>query len=263
MNLFQWLDFIGIDNKQGNISAHESDEILKKLSLKPYESEYKFMIIWMAEKMNGTAANKILKILEEPPDKTLFILIAEQQEQLMQTILSRTQLVKINGIEDADLKQHLMFEYQLSIEQALEVVNLAEGNLNEAIRLSQETDSENYYMNLFRTWMQICYNKDFIKLTNWIDEADALNREKQKQFLTYSLHLIRESLITAYNADDVGKSMGAEKEFVFKFHKFLIKDNAVEVFEAFNEAIYHVERNAFGKLLFMDLSLKLFKWVRA
>lgn len=260
LSLFDWLEIIGIDNKQGNISAEESGSILRKLSLKPYESEYRFMIIWMPEKMNVVAANKLLKVLEEPPDKTLFILAAEQYDQLLPTILSRTQLVKINKISDEELRTHLMFEYQLSIEQAQEVVNLADGNYNEAVKLASDTESEHYFMTLFRNWMLLCFDKKFIDLVNLIDEIESLKREKQKKFLSFCLHIIRESLVMAYSGDAVIKAYGKEKEFLLRFHKRLIGADTIEIIEEFDKSVYHIERNANPKILFMDLSLKLFRW---
>jgi DNA polymerase III subunit delta' len=260
LDLFEWLETIGIDNKQGNISALESADIIRKLALKPYESEFKVMIIWMAEKMNNQAANKLLKLLEEPPEKTLFLLIVEQQEQLLATILSRTQLIKVGGINDEVLIPAIMYDYQLSTEQAQEVVNMAEGSFNKAKRLAEETEGDNLFMQLFREWMLICFNKKVIELTGLIDKFESLKREKQKKFLTYCLHLIRESLIMAYQGDVVMKTAGAEKQFIEKFHQRIIGADTIEIVEEFNNAIYHIERNANAKILFMDISLKLFRW---
>ncbi|MBC7412519.1 MAG: DNA polymerase III subunit delta, partial [Bacteroidia bacterium] len=260
LDLFEWLETIGIDNKQGNISALESVDIIRRLALKPYESEFKVMIIWMAEKMNTQAANKILKLLEEPPEKTLFLLVVEQQEQLLSTIISRTQLIKIGGIDDANLAKALMYDYQLSTEQAQEVINMAEGSYNNAKRLAQETEGDNLFMQLFREWMLICFNKKTIELVPFIDKLEALKRERQKKFLTYCLHLIRESLILAYQGDAVIKTAGAEKQFLDKFHQRIIGADTIEIIEEFNNSIYHIERNANAKILFMDVSLKLFRW---
>ena len=260
MSLFDWLEGIGIDNKQGNISVVESGFILRKLSLKPYESEYRLMLIWMPEKMSNSAANKLLKILEEPPAKTIFILVAEQYDQLLPTIRSRTQLVKVNKINDEEMRTYLMFEYQLSIEQAYEVVNLADGNFNEAIKLASETESEHYFMKLFREWMLLCFDKKFIELVDMIDVLESLKREKQKKFLIFCLHIIRESLVMAYSGDALVKAYGKEKEFLSKFHKRLIGADTMDIIEEFDRSIYHIERNANAKILFMDLSLKLFRW---
>ena len=260
MSLFDWLEFLGIDNKQGNISVLESGAVLKKLSLKPYESEYRLVLIWMPEKMNNSAANKLLKILEEPPPKTIFILVAEQYEQLLPTIRSRTQLVKVNKISDEEVRSFLMFEYQLSVEQAYEVVNLSEGNFNEAVKLAMETEGENYFMNLFRQWMLICFEKKFMELVDIIDELESLKREKQKKFLLFCLHIIRESLVMAYSGDALVKAYGKEKEFLQKFHIRLIGADTIEIIEEFDRSVYHIERNANPKILFMDVSLKLFRW---
>lgn len=260
MDLFEWLQTIGIDNKQGILSVNESDDIIRKLVLKPYESEFKVMIIWMAEKMNTQAANKLLKLLEEPPDKTLFILIVEQQEQLLATIISRTQLIKVGGIDDDNLTKAIMYDYQLSAEQAHEVINMAEGSYNAAKRLAEETEGDNLFMQLFREWMLICFNKKTIELVGFIDKLEALKRERQKKFLQYCLHLIRESLIMAYQGNAVSKTAGAEKQFIDKFHQRIIGADTMEIVEEFNNCIYHIERNANSKILFMDVSLKLFRW---
>ncbi len=262
LDLFTWLEFIGIENKQGAIGVNESTEIIKKLNLKPYESNYKFMIIWMAEKMNNQAANKLLKLLEEPPDKTLFILVCEQQEQLLSTIISRTQLIKISTISDDAIRPKLMFDYQLSEDQAQEILNMAEGNYALAQKLAQESeeDVQSLNMQLFRDWMLLCFNKKTIELVAFIEQIDQLKRERQKKFLSYCLHLVRESLVNAYESEQVAKGIGKEKLFINKFYTRIVGTDIIEIVEELNKAIYHIERNAHAKILFMDLSLKFFKW---
>ena len=153
-----------------------------------------------------------------------------------------------------------MFEYQLSVEQAHEVVNLAEGNFNEAVKLARETEGEHYFMKLFREWMLLCFDKKFIELVDMIDVLESLKREKQKKFLIFCLHIIRESMVMAYSGDALVKAYGKEKEFLQKFHKRLIGTDTIDIIEEFDRSVYHIERNANPKILFMDLSLKLFRW---
>lgn len=257
MSLFDWLGNLGIENKQGNINAEESGEILKKLSLTTYESEYKVMIIWMAEKMNHFAANKLLKILEEPPEKTLFLLVVQEHDQLLNTIISRTQLVKIHKIPDEELKAALVEKHQLSAEQATMIAHLADGNYNAALHLMNDSENEKVNFSFFQSWMRSCYARKAVELTAWVDSISAIGREKQKNFLAYSLHMVRESLMMNLGANSLVKLGGNELEFVTRFSKFIHPNNGSELTEQLNKGISDIERNANPKILFLDLSFKV------
>lgn len=256
LNLFEWLQFMGAENKQGIISVHESASILRKLSLTTYESEFKTVIIWMPEKMNIAAANKLLKILEEPPDKTLFLLVTESEEQLLRTIVSRTQLIKIQKIADSDLKHALTEKNSLSEEEASKISYLANGNYNEALKLlSSENDEEWNNQAQFVNWMRKCVKKDLKEITGWVDEVSKIGRERQKNFLAFGLSIFREALQLNYGDYSLIRVDGEELEWMKKFAPFVNGENCERLIEEFNKAIAHIERNANPKILFLDLSL--------
>jgi DNA polymerase III subunit delta' len=257
MNVFQWIQKVGAENKQGVISVYESAEILKKLSLTSYEGGFKVMIIWMPEKMNLASANKLLKILEEPPDRTLFLLCTENADQLLPTIISRTQLVKVNRIDDADMRKSLMEIHSLDEQEAARIAYLAEGNYNEALFLVKHGDEENFNFIQFRSWMRLCYNKDVLKTMQWVDGMAGVGREKQKNYLSYAIGMVRETLMISYGDASLIRLQGEELEFVKKFSPFIHGENCIQVTEELNRAIRDIERNANPKILFTDLSLKM------
>lgn len=256
INLFQWYEHLGVENKQGIIGVEESAEILRKLSLMSYESEFKTMIIWAPEKMHLSAANKLLKILEEPPDKTLFILVTENEDQLLRTIISRTQLVKINKLSDTEIKTALITKHQLAEQDAARIAYLADGNYNHALALMKESDSENFNFNTFSGWMRLCFRNDVLKITTWANEMSSIGRERQKNFLAYGLNAFRECLIMNYGDQSIIRIEGEELEFVKKFAPFINGGNCEELVAAFEKASLHIERNANPKILFLDLSIR-------
>lgn len=256
MNLFQWYEILEVENKQGIINVDESAEILRKLSLMAYESEFKTMIIWMPEKMNASAANKLLKILEEPPEKTLFILVTENEDQLLRTIISRTQLVKINKLADAEIKAVLIEKHQLTEQDAARIAYLADGNYNHALSLLKENESENFNFNSFSEWMRSCFRGDLIKISGWSVEMSTIGRERQKNFLGYALNAFRECLIMNYADQSIIRIEGDELDFIKKFAPFINANNCQELIAAFERSIQHIERNANPKILFLDLSIK-------
>jgi DNA polymerase-3 subunit delta' len=256
MSLGDWFDYLDAENKQATIGTDESTEILRKLSLTTYEAEYKIMVIWMADKMNQSAANKLLKILEEPPDKTLFLLIVEQEDQLLRTILSRTQLVKVYKLSDAELKQALIDNKRVSEEDASRIVHLADGDYNAAIKLLSENENAAFNLSMFQQWMRACLKLDFPKMMAWGDEMASIGREKQKNFMLYALHILRESLMLSYGSGLV-KLEGEELDFVKKFSPFIHGGNCTQMIEELNRAYSHIERNANPKILFLDLSFRM------
>ena len=262
LSLDQWFEMIGIENKQGIISAKESNEIVKKLSLMTYESEYKVMIIWMPEKMNPSAANKMLKILEEPPDKTLFMLVCENQDQLLPTILSRTQLVKILRISDEALAKALVERHDVSTELASKVSFLAEGNYIEALKLLNQAEEVNYYSATFIQWMRLCFSAKMIEAIDWVESVSTIGRERQKNLLNYALHMVRESLVMNYTDKSRVKLNGEELDFLVKFSPYIHGANCIPLSEELNTAYFHIERNANPKILFLDLSIRVMKLLK-
>ncbi len=256
LTLFNWFELLDAENKQAVIGVDESAEILRKLSLTTYESEYKIMIIWQAEKMNQQAANKLLKILEEPPEKTLFLLVCESEDQLLRTILSRTQLIKIAKINENDLMKALVVCHNLSSEVAENIVHLADGNYAEALALIHQNENSGQNLASFQKLMRASIKFDPKAVMVWIDEIAVAGRERQKSFLNYSLHIMRESLILNY-ADASLVKMGAEEQsFVKKFAPFIHANNVERFIEELDKAYHHMERNANVKILFMDLAFK-------
>lgn len=258
MNLSDWFDYLDAENKQAVIGTDESTEILRKLSLTTYEAEYKIMIIWMADKMNQSAANKLLKILEEPPDKTLFVLVCENEDQLMRTILSRTQLVKVFRLRNDEIRQALVSKKGVSENDASRFAVLADGDYNAAQKLLTENENAAQNLAMFQQWMRACLKMDFPKIMAWIDEMAPIGRERQKGFFHFSLHMIRESLMHSYGPQLV-KLEGEELEFVKKFSPFIHGGNCELITDELNKAHMHIERNANPKMLLLDLSFRIYE----
>lgn len=256
ITLFNWFEQLDAENKQAVIGVEESGEILRKLSLTTYEAEYKIMVIWQAEKMNPQSANKLLKILEEPPDKTLFLLVCESEDQLLRTIVSRTQLIKINKLIESDLVQGLVERHSLSVDAAEKITHLADGNYSEALLLINENENAAQNLVSFQKLMRASLKFDPKAVLVWIDEISAAGRERQKNFLNYALHIMRESMVLNYADEELVKLGADEQEFVKKFSPFIHGSNVERFTEELNKAHYHMERNANPKILFMDLAFK-------
>jgi DNA polymerase-3 subunit delta' len=267
VTLPDWYEKIGIEKKQGFINADEADGINRTLAYKAYEAEYKVMIIWMVEKMNSTSANKLLKNLEEPSDKTLFILISENQEQIIATILSRAQLVKFPRLTDKEIQHSLEFAHQIAPVEASKIARLADGNYASALMLSGKTgsgsdslDSERERFTIFREWMRRCFTiagnlKDYDKLVEAIPSliGDG-SREKQKEMLAYSLEMFRICLQYNVGNQHLVRLDGEELAFVKNFSAFIHPRNINHFEEEFNRAIFHIERNANAAIVLTDLS---------
>ncbi|MFA5195497.1 MAG: hypothetical protein WC401_06845, partial [Bacteroidales bacterium] len=266
VSLNDWYDTIDVKNKQGIINADDCDEMIKKISLKAYESEYKIVIIWMAEKLYHAAAPKILKILEEPPQKTLFILVSEKHEQILKTILSRTQLVKIPRLKAKEISQFLVQKYQANEVQARKIANISDGNILYAKTLFADDEEEKDNMINLRNWLRICYRfnkEDVLELNHFIDDISKIGREKQKSFFAYALKIIRSSSLQNHGNEKLLNLLDEEKEFIEKFAKVLTTDKIPYVAEEFNKAIYYIERNANPKILFMNLTFLLNQIMRS
>jgi DNA polymerase-3 subunit delta' len=212
------------------------------------------MIIWQAEKMNPSAANKLLKILEEPPEKTLFLLVCESEDQLLQTIISRTQLIKVNKIKDEDVVQALIEKNGISSDSAAGIAQLADGNYAEAQLLIDENESQEQNLMSFQKLMRASIKFDPKAITDWIDEVAGGGRERQKSFIKYALHLMRESMLINTTTNSLSKLNSNEIGFVNKFAPFIHMDNVERFVDELNKAYFHMERNANPKILFMDLA---------
>ena len=260
-SLFNWLKHIGVENKQGLISVEESTNVLKDLSLKPYESETRIMLIWMPEKMNIQAANKLLKIIEEPPQKTLFLLVAESTENMLATVLSRTQLLKVPRHSDEEVLNYLT---NRGVEQgkAKMISNLVDGNINEAIQLAEHVEDSEQNALSFVQWMRLCFSalqvKDIDKLVQWSEMMAKAGRENQKSFLLFASNVMRDALLKNYGVEKMMKMNVSGQNFTMeKFAPFIHAENCMEIISELNMAQLHVERNANPKILFLDTSFKI------
>ena len=252
----QWYTHLGTENKQGFISVKEAKVLSKKISLKTYEGNYKLILIWHAEKMHTATANKLLKQLEEPPQKTIFILLTPHQEQLLTTITSRLQITKIGAISDAEMRDFLA-DKSAGVEVQNQAVHLSEGNISRALRLLNKDELSEENTKRFQQWMRLSYQENILGLTDWVDEIGKIGRERQKAFLQYALHMVRESLVRNFASNDLQRLSGEEQEFTKKFSPFIHENNVLELIEVFEKAHYDIVRNASAKILFMDLSLQL------
>ncbi len=258
----EWYKKIDIEKKQGLINAADCARIIEKFRYKAFEAEYIVVIIWMAEKIFHAAAPKILKIIEEPPEKTLFILISEDQDKIISTILSRTLLVKIPKISDEDIIGKVKSSYNYSDEEIKNAVYLSDGNYKSAIKLLEESENENLNFEKFQQWMRLCFSKDLIQINSFVTEISGLNREQLKSFFQYALRITRNCLLINYNGFDNIKLSSKEIGFLKKFSPFINSANGIQFTEEFEKALFHIERNAYAPLLFMDLSLTVSKLLK-
>lgn len=261
-SLFDWYQLIGIDNKQGQIRVDEAAEIIKALSLKSYEGGYKIMLIWRAEKLNTAAANKLLKLIEEPNGKTLFILITESEEQIISTIRSRCQIVRFPPLPEIEIQKGLE-NRGLQREQAKRIAQQANGNFNKALDLINKNSEELIFEKWFVTWLRTAYkakgNKAAItNLLLWSQDLAQSGRETQKKFLSFCTMLFRQALLCNYKAEDLLFYKPYSSDFqIKKLAPFIHDNNIVEITEALQKASIHIERNANAKIAFTDLSIQL------
>jgi DNA polymerase III subunit delta' len=254
-NVYDWLQFIGAENKQGNITAEECNDILRKLSLKSFESEYKVLLLWMPEYL-GKEGNKLLKLIEEPPANTLFILVAENEEQILPTILSRCQLVKIPSLENKDIEEALINRANAPEATAKQIAAICEGNYREALQLLQHAEED--WQSLLKEWLNATLKGGPVAQVKLIDELSKLGREKQKQFLRYFNHLLEQSIrLKVMGAENFAIS-DHEKDFAQRLNKIAGVSQQQALVEILDKASYYIERNANAKMLFQALTLKLY-----
>jgi len=262
-NLFDWYKLLGVDNKQGQIGVDEAQEIVKSLSLKSYEGGYKVMLIWMADKMNIAAANKLLKLIEEPPNKTIFILITEDEDQIINTIKSRCQLLHFPPLAEDVIKDALIKNFNLEASVAAKIAHQANGNYNKACDLvyhdSEDTQFEEWFVFWIRSAFKAKGNKSAIHdLISWSEEIAKNGRETQKKFLRFCLNFFRQAMLLNYKADELVYIETKVKNFdLAKFAPFVHGNNILDISKELQDAIYHIERNGNSKIILTDLSIKL------
>ena len=262
-NLFDWYRLLGVDNKQGQIGVDEAHDIVKSLSLKSYEGGYKIMVIWMAEKMNTSAANKLLKLIEEPPSKTIFILIAEDEEQIIGTIRSRCQILHFPPLAEEAIARALVKKYQIQEAVAQKIAIQSNGNFNKACDLVYQDSEDIQFEKWFVFWIRSAFkargNKAAIHdLLAWSEEIAKTGRETQKQFLQFCLDYFRQALLLNYKADSLVYLEPYSEDFKLeKFAPFVHESNIMDISEELQTAMYHIERNGNAKIIMTDLSIKL------
>ena len=261
--LFDWYKILGVQNKQGMIRVEDASEILKSLALKSLEGGYKIMIIWMADKMNDEASNKLLKLLEEPTDNTVFILISESEEDIIQTIRSRCQVLHFNGLPENVITQALISRENVEEKMAFKIAHQAQGNYNKALHILKEDNDELPFEKWFVDWVRAAFrakgNAEAIQdLIAWSDQIASLGREAQKKFLNYCIDMFRQALLLNYQADKlVYVEPKVEKFKLENFAPFVNGNNISDIFKELSDASYHIERNGNAKIILTDLSIKL------
>ena len=263
VNLSEWFDKLDIENKQGIINVRDASTVIRKLSFKSYESEYKVVILWMPEKLNVFSANKLLKLIEEPPEKTLFLLVAENQEEVLSTIRSRCVLVKVPRLDSAVIKDALVEKCGCSEQLALDAATMSNGSWPLAKRFSNDIDNEMLYADTFRKWMRYCFKGAVPELIDFVaNEIKGLGREKQKALLEYGLNIFHCSLLINNHISSAVMLTSAEKTFAQNFAPYINMKNVTQICALFEESINQIVRNANAQLVFMDDSFKMSKLLR-
>lgn len=254
-NLFDWIEQIKEkENSQGKITAEECNDIIRKLSLKSFESEYKILIMWMPE-MLGTEGNKLLKLIEEPPANTLFVLVTENEAQVLQTIVSRCQLIKIPALETSDIEEALISRNKTEPAIARQVASVSEGNYHEALQLVQHAEED--WQSLLREWLNAILKTGPVAQAKWVEDISRLGREKQKQFLRYFNHLLEQAIHYRILGEklNIGEK---ERDFAERLNKIAGMEQQQAIIEELDRASYYIERNAHGKMLFHALTIKVY-----
>ena len=260
-NVYDWLQFINAENKQGNITASECNDINRKLNLKSFESEYKILIMWLPEYL-GNEGNKLLKLIEEPPPNTLFIFVAENESMILQTILSRCQLVKVPWLENQDIENALISRHHTPAPTAHQVAGVSEGNYREALQQVQHADED--WQGVLRDWLNAIMRTGPVAQVKWVDETSKLGREKQKQFLRYFNHLLEQAVRVRAMGDHpqgvaILAGMGEkDRDFALRLNKIIGVEQQEAIISELDQASYYIERNANAKMLFHALTIKLY-----
>ena len=263
LNVDDWFEIYGFENKQPNISKDEVRNLVKKLTFKPFESLYKINIIWLPEYLNISTSNAILKILEEPPGNTLFFLVTNNDQKLISTIKSRVQSFKIKRFSDNDMKKYLSINKDVSEDEVDQAIYLSDGDINNAQKYLYASNSED--LETLKVWMRACYSQNFGEINTQVEWFNSLSKIKKRTFLTYSLKLMREALVSSID-ESLSRISDSEMVFISKFRNTLNSQDFENIIIAIDENIRFLDRNANPKILFLDLSIKisdLFKKVKS
>lgn len=256
-NLPMWLQAMGTENQQALIYVKESDEIIRKLSLKSSQGGYKIMIIWMPEKMNTECSNKLLKLLEEPPAQTLFLLVSEEPDALLTTIQSRTQRIQLHGIREEAIATLLVQRYGVQQEDAVHIAHLSAGNFLKALETIHLNEDSKQFFELFVNLMRLAYQRKIREMKQWSETLAAMGREKQKNFLNYSQQMLRENFIYNFRDSSLVYMNAEERNFSSRFAPFVNEKNVIGIMNELSEAQRHIEQNVNAKMVFFDFALKM------
>ncbi|MCB0638835.1 MAG: hypothetical protein KDC54_19535 [Lewinella sp.] len=254
LEINDWLQRIGAENKQGNINKEECVNIVRKISLKSFESDQKILLMWLPEYL-GNEGNRLLKLIEEPPERTTFILVAENQELILNTILSRCQLVKLPALADETIASALQAQRGLNQETAEAIAHLADGNYNDALVMAQQQDHDQ--AKRFLEWMRCCYKGHPVEMTDWVDDFAGIGRENQKHFLRYALHFWREFLILKTLGPERTRLRPNELKTATGMTKVLSLAQLETIVQLLDACSEHVSRNAHPRVLFLDASIRI------
>ncbi len=259
----EWYAEMGVDdNAQAMIYTEESANILRKLNLKSFESDYKIMIVWLPEKMNEECSNKLLKIIEEPFEKTLILMVSEHPEQILKTILSRLQQINIPPLSQADISRQLVERKGLSEELAGEYAHVAAGNWHRALRLLDESEEQIYNQEKFVSLMRLCWERKMPPVNEWVNEMAGMGRERQKSFLMHAVRMIRENFIRNFHIDRLNYMTEREKGFSVRFSPYVHEGNVIPLTDELERAYSDINRNGNSKIIFTDLCIKVMQNIR-
>ena len=257
-----WLMMLDVENQQPMIYEKESSEILRKLSLKSREGGWKIVIMWLPEKMKEACSNKLLKILEEPPAETLFLLVAESTEHILPTILSRTQRIEIPRITNEDITLALQRRYSLDVDTARSIAQQSGGDWEKAESMLKVDNDKKIYLELFMTLMRMAYRRDILAMKHWSEQVAALGRERQKGMLEYCQRMIRENFMMNFGRNEMLYLSPEERSFSVNFSPFVNENNIFGIVEEISEAQKHVEQNVNAKMIFFDMALRMIVWIK-
>ncbi|HEY9534636.1 MAG TPA: hypothetical protein VIQ77_08875 [Mucilaginibacter sp.] len=259
LSLDIWRSYLDAENKQANINIAECHQIIKKLSFKPFESDYKILILWLPEYLDKEG-NSLLKIIEEPQPNTLFLLVAQNQDQILNTILSRTQLIKVPALAYDEITDELIGQYHQQEKTAAELAYLSNGNFTDALLMMQQDDKS--YHTLFVQWLRLCFANKGIELAGFVDQLSKMGRENQKNFLRYGISFVRECCLLIANAGELVHLPASELETAQKLSAIMSISMNQAIIAELEKAHYHVERNANPKILFLDVSLQIMSFLK-
>jgi len=256
-NLNIWLKEMGAENQQAQIYVKESDEIIRKLNLKSSQGGYKIMIIWLPEKMNVECSNKLLKLLEEPPSQTIFLLVSEEPEMLLTTIQSRTQRFNLYGIEEKQIAQKLIQQYGILEQDAIDIAHLSEGNFLKALETIHLNEENQLFFEMFVSLMRLSYQRKIREMKQWSETMASMGRERQKQFLQYCQRMIRENFIYNFHESSITFLNEEERHFSSRFAPFVNERNVIGIMNELSEAQRHIQQHVNARMVFFDFSLKM------